>query len=66
MNTYSTHHDGIDRVVGGLDVVKRTVKTVSINRLLPAALLTGAVLWHSWRAMAKAEKRSDALRRDRK
>ena len=30
------------------------------------ALLTGAVLWHSWRAMVKAEKRSDALRRDRK
>ena len=30
------------------------------------ALLTGAVLWHSWRAMTKAEKRSDALRRDRK
>jgi hypothetical protein len=26
------------------------------------ALLTGAVLWHSWRAMTKAEKRSDALR----
>lgn len=25
-------------------------------------LLTGAVLWHSWRAMAKAERRSDALR----
>lgn len=30
------------------------------------ALLTGAVLWTSWRAMAKAEKRSDALRKDRK
>ncbi|MGV1682635.1 hypothetical protein [Sphingopyxis sp. NJF-3] len=29
------------------------------------ALLTGVVLWHSWRAMTKAEKRSDALRRDR-
>jgi hypothetical protein len=29
-------------------------------------LLTGAVLWASWRAMKKAEKRSDALRRDRK
>ena len=29
-------------------------------------ILTGAVLWTSWRAMAKAEKRSDALRRDRK
>lgn len=28
-------------------------------------LLTGAVLWTSWRAMAKAEKRSDALRRGR-
>ncbi|WP_432770262.1 MAG: hypothetical protein HEQ22_05825 [Sphingopyxis sp.] len=26
------------------------------------ALLTGAVLWASWRAMAKAERRSDALR----
>lgn len=26
------------------------------------ALLTGGVLWTSWRAMAKAEKRSDALR----
>ena len=26
------------------------------------ALLTGVVLWTSWRAMAKAEKRSDALR----
>ncbi len=25
-------------------------------------LLTGAVLWQSWRAMAKAERRSDALR----
>jgi hypothetical protein len=30
------------------------------------ALLTGAVLWASWRAMKKAEKRSDALRRDRR
>ncbi len=30
------------------------------------ALLTGVVLWSSWRAMKKAEKRSDALRRDRK
>ncbi|MBL8650526.1 MAG: hypothetical protein JNL35_09015 [Sphingopyxis sp.] len=30
------------------------------------ALLTGVVLWTSWRAMAKAEKRSDALRKDRK
>lgn len=30
------------------------------------ALLTGAVLWNSWRAMAKAERRSDALRKDRK
>lgn len=29
------------------------------------ALLTGAVLWTSWRAMTKAEKRSEALRRDR-
>ncbi|MGX5712792.1 hypothetical protein ACWKWJ_08835 [Sphingopyxis terrae subsp. ummariensis] len=29
------------------------------------ALLTGAVIWHSWRAMTKAEKRSAALRRDR-
>lgn len=29
------------------------------------AALTGAVLWASWRAMTKAEKRSDALRRDR-
>ena len=28
-------------------------------------LLTGAVLWSSWRAMAKAERRNDALRRDR-
>ena len=28
-------------------------------------LLTGAVLWHSWRAMTKAEKRSEALRRNR-
>ncbi|WP_260580315.1 hypothetical protein [Sphingopyxis sp. PET50] len=28
--------------------------------------LTGAVLWTSWRAMTKAEKRSDALRRNRK
>jgi hypothetical protein len=26
------------------------------------ALLTGVVLWTSWRAMVKAEKRSDALR----
>lgn len=26
------------------------------------AMLTGIVLWSSWRAMAKAEKRSDALR----
>ncbi len=26
------------------------------------ALLTAAVLWASWRAMTKAEKRSDALR----
>jgi len=30
------------------------------------ALLTGGVLWTSWRAMAKAEKRSDALRGTRK
>ena len=30
------------------------------------ALLTGSVLWTSWRAMAKAEKRSDALRGKRK
>ena len=29
-------------------------------------VLTGAVLWFSWRAMAKAERRSDALRKDRK
>jgi hypothetical protein len=29
-------------------------------------VLTGAVLWASWRAMKKAEKRSDALRKDRK
>ncbi|MGB3845036.1 heme exporter protein CcmD [Sphingopyxis sp. YF1] len=29
-------------------------------------LLTGAVLWASWRAMTKAEGRSDALRKDRK
>ncbi len=29
-------------------------------------VLTGAVLWMSWRAMNKAEKRSDALRKDRK
>ena len=28
------------------------------------ALLTGAVLWASWRAMVKAERRSDALRKD--
>ncbi len=27
-------------------------------------ILTGAVLWTSWRAMAKAERRSDALRAD--
>ena len=30
------------------------------------ALLTGIVLWSSWRAMVKAERRSAALRRDRK
>ena len=30
------------------------------------AMLTGAVLLHSWRAMKKAEGRSDALRKDRK
>jgi hypothetical protein len=30
------------------------------------ALLTGAVLWASWRAMVKAERRSDALRKDRR
>ena len=29
-------------------------------------VLTGLVLWTSWRAMQKAEKRSDALRKDRK
>ncbi|APW73010.1 MULTISPECIES: heme exporter protein CcmD [Sphingopyxis] len=29
------------------------------------ALLIAAVLGHSWRAMRKAERRSDALRRDR-
>lgn len=28
-------------------------------------VLTGAVLWASWRAMVKAERRSDALRQDR-
>lgn len=28
-------------------------------------LLTGAVLWFSWRAMVTAERRSDSLRRDR-
>ncbi len=28
-------------------------------------VLTGAVLWTSWRAMKRAEKRSDALRKDR-
>lgn len=27
--------------------------------------LTGAVLWFSWRAMTKAERRSDALRADK-
>jgi len=27
-------------------------------------VLIGAVLWHSWRTMAKAERRSDALRAD--
>jgi hypothetical protein len=30
------------------------------------ALLTAALLWQSWRAMVRAEKRSDALRGDRK
>ncbi len=30
------------------------------------ALLTGVVLWTSWRAMKKAERRSDALRKNRK
>ena len=30
------------------------------------ALLTGAVLWQSWRAMRRAEARSDALRKGRK
>ncbi len=29
-------------------------------------VLTGAVLWFSWRAMAKAERRSDALRADKR
>lgn len=29
-------------------------------------VLTGAALWSSWRAMVRAEKRSDALRKDRK
>lgn len=29
-------------------------------------VLTGLVLWMSWSAMKKAEKRSDALRKDRK
>lgn len=28
-------------------------------------LLTGAVVWHSWRAMKAAERRSEMLRRDR-
>lgn len=28
--------------------------------------LTGGVLWVSWRAMKKAERRSDALRKERK
>jgi hypothetical protein len=27
-------------------------------------VLTALVLWGSWRAMARAEKRADALRRD--
>jgi len=29
-------------------------------------VLTGLVLWTSWSTMKKAEKRSDALRKDRK
>ncbi|MBK6414530.1 hypothetical protein [Sphingopyxis sp.] len=29
-------------------------------------LLTGGALWSSWRAMVQAERRSDALRKDRK
>ncbi|BBB12106.1 hypothetical protein [Sphingopyxis sp. FD7] len=28
--------------------------------------LTAAVLWSSWRAMVRAERRSDALRKDRR
>ena len=39
--------------------------TYVIAAYVLTALLTGAVLWHSWRAMRHAEKRSDALRRDR-
>lgn len=30
------------------------------------ALMSIAVIWQSWNAMAKAEARSDALRKDRK
>jgi hypothetical protein len=29
------------------------------------ALLTAAVLWSSWSAMRKAERRADAMRQDR-
>ena len=28
-------------------------------------VLTGGVLWQSWRSMRRAERRSDALRKDR-
>lgn len=43
MSTYSTHHEGIERVMSGLDVVRHSLRAISVTRFLPAALLTGAV-----------------------
>ena len=47
MNTYSDHHDGIDRMVDGVDVVRRSVRDIRLTRFLPAAILTGAVTDHA-------------------
>ncbi len=43
MSTPSTHHDGIDRVVDGVDTLRRSIGEISVARFLPAAMLTGAV-----------------------
>ena len=43
MLTPSTHHDGIDRIVDGVDTVRHELHAISLARFLPATILTGAV-----------------------